>query len=139
MKKYFCGVTCVLLLLITIISWKAESIRNPGKALAVTANKPSTRELFTEYLSGIYNTAQLHSAGLDYGVFAKAVTGYFNLKASKLVPQASSVVTIVDLTKSSCTKRMWIIDLIDKNLLIHTWVAHGNGSGGDVLRPAFQI
>jgi hypothetical protein len=27
---------------------------------------------------------------------------------------------------------MWIVDLINKDLVLNTWVAHGNGSGGDV-------
>ena len=65
-------------------------------------------------------------------VFQKAVIGYFNLKATNKVPQYSSVITIVDLSKSSCTKRMWIIDVINKELILNTWAAHGNGSGDDV-------
>ena len=27
---------------------------------------------------------------------------------------------------------MWIVDLINKELVLNTWVAHGNGSGDDV-------
>src|SRR5581483_1864183 len=138
MKRNFLWGTCILLLLsITIISWKADKIKHSHKAHFTIKYKAgskatSAKEFFSEYLDEIYNTAQLHAAGLDFNVFEKALTGYFNLKAANMVPQTSSVITIVDLAKSSCTKRMWIVDLMDKNLLIHTWVAHGNGSGGDV-------
>src|SRR5579863_369216 len=133
MKKSFLWVTCILLTFsVTIISWKAENIKKLHHRNTVKTVKTSTKELFTQYLDDIYNTAQLHAAGLDFEVFEKAATGYFNLKSQNEVSQTSSVITIVDLSKSSATKRMWIVDLIDKNLLINTWVAHGNGSGDDI-------
>ncbi len=134
MKKYCPGLTCILLLLsLTIISWKAETIKkhlHPN--IANTHKTVNAKALLSQYLDDIYNTAQLQQAGLDFVVFQKAVIGYFNLKAGNQVPQTSSVLTIVDLAKSSATKRMWIIDLIDKSLLMQTWVAHGNGSGDDI-------
>ena len=133
MKKSFLWVTCILLSFsVTIISWKAEEIKKNHQLNSGKTGGISAKGLFNQYLDDIYNTAQLHAAGLDFDVFQKAVTGYFNLKSQNQVPQTSSVITIVDLAKSSSTKRMWIIDLIDKNLLINTWVAHGNGSGSDV-------
>ena len=133
MKKRFLWVTCILLICsITITSWKAEDIKKHNTAHSAKKKNSTAKELFAQYIDEIYATAQLHEAGLDYTVFQKAVTGYFNLKAANQVPQTSSVITIVDLAKSSTHKRMWIVDLIDKELLMHTLVAHGNGSGGDV-------
>lgn len=133
MKKSFLLVTCILLTFsVTIISWKAEKIKKLHHRNIVKTGKLSGKELFSQYLEDIYNTAQLHAAGLDFEVFQKAATGYFNLKSQNQVPQTSSIITIVDLAKSSSTKRMWIVDLIDKNMLMNTWVAHGNGSGDDV-------
>src|SRR5579872_5841938 len=115
MKKSFLWVTCILLTFsVTIISWKAENIKKIHHRNTPKTGKLSARELFTQYLDEIYNTAQLHAAGLDFDVFAKAATGYFNLKSLNQVPQTSSVITIVDLGKSSATRRMWIVDLIDK-------------------------
>ncbi len=134
MKKHFWWITCALLTFsVTIISWRAENITESNRI--VVANKPvksSAKELFTQYLDQIYNTAQLSEAGLDLAVFQRAAIGYFNLKASNKVPQYSSIITIVDLAKSSCAKRMWVIDLINKELILNTWVAHGNGSGNDM-------
>lgn len=135
MKKRFSWVTCILLLFsITIISWRAETIKkNRSKVHSLSLHKAtSAKDLFNQYLEEMYNTAQLSNAGLDLAVFQKAVTGYFNLKASNKVSPYSSVITIVDLNKSSCTKRMWIVDLINKELILNTWVAHGNGSGDDM-------
>ncbi len=134
MKKYYPGLTCILLFLsLTIISWKAETIKKNFNTNPVKTHKAAnSKELLSQYLDDIYNTAQLQQAGLDFVVFQKAVIGYFNLKAGNQVPQTSAVITIVDLAKSSASKRMWIIDLIDKSLLMQTWVAHGNGSGDDI-------
>jgi hypothetical protein len=135
MKKSFLLLTCLLLTFsVTIISWKAENLKKIRHTYTAKTGKISAKEFFSQYLEDIYNTAQLHAAGLDFDVFEKAATGYFNLKSQNQVPQTSSVITIVDLAKSSATKRMWIIDLIDKDLLMNTWVAHGNGSGDDMAQ-----
>ena len=132
MRKRFWWITCALLAFsVTMISWRAETSKT-YTATITKAGRHSSRELFSQYVTEIYNTAQLNDAGLDMAVFQKAVTGYFNLKAAGKVPQYSSVITIVDLAKSSCAKRMWIVDLINKDLLVNTWVAHGNGSGDDI-------
>jgi hypothetical protein len=134
MKRCYWGITCVLLIFsISIISWKAEATKSPKKITPETTKpaKLSAKDRFSQYIEDVYNTAQLGDAGLDMVVFQKAVTGFFNLKAANKVPQYSSVVTIVDLAKSSCIKRMWIVDLINKELVLNTWVAHGNGSGND--------
>jgi len=134
MRKRFFGTTCALLIFsITIISWTAEKVKKAHKTnnIAVKSGRSSAKELFAQYIEEIYNTAQLSNAGLDLAVFQRAATGYFNLKASNKVPQYSSIITIVDLAKSSCTKRMWIVDLINKDLVLNTWVSHGNGSGDD--------
>jgi hypothetical protein len=135
MKRRFWGMTCVLLIFsiaIISISWKSETRKKSKKTTAQSAKAFSAKEHFTQYIEDIYNTAQLSETGLDMAVFQKAVTGYFNLKATNKVPQYSSIVTIVDLAKSSTTKRMWIVDVINKELILHTWVAHGNGSGDDM-------
>jgi hypothetical protein len=131
MKRFSRWSVCVLLIFsISVSSYKADA--TPKKTKVTGSAKFSSRERLSQYIEEIYNSAGLGEAGLELAVFQKAVTGYFNMKANNLIPQYSSVVTIVDLTKSSCTKRMWIVDVVDKALLLNTWVAHGNGSGGDV-------
>ena len=82
MKRSFLGITCVLLIFsVLIISWKAETVKKTKKVVAKSA-KFSSRDHFSQYLEDIYSTAQLNEAGLDMQVFQKAVTGFFNLKAT---------------------------------------------------------
>jgi hypothetical protein len=132
MKKHFGGLICVLLILsITIISWRPAV---PHKETTnINISKASTaRELLEKYIDNIYEAAQLEESGLGFNVFKKAVTGFLNLKIANKTPQNSSILTVVDFTRSSCEKRMWIVDMINKELILNTWVAHGQGSGEDI-------
>lgn len=67
---------------------------------------------------------------MDLPVFMNAYLGYLNLSASGLTE--SSILTIVDFKKPSTYPRMWILDLEKDSLLLHTWAAHGKGSGREM-------
>jgi len=130
MRKPLGGLLCILLILaITNISWKPAEINKHNIDFKKSF---SARELLEKYISNIYESAHLQGSGLELDVFNKAITGFMNLKATNKLPQTSSILTVVDLTKSSHEKRMWIIDLINNELLINTWVSHGHGSGDDM-------
>lgn len=102
------------------------------KDSTVTSSQSLSGQLFNQYVDNIYQAADLQASGLEINVFKKAVTGYYNLKTDNKLSANSSVITIVDLSKSSCTKRMWIVDLQKKVLVLNTWVAHGSHSGNDI-------
>jgi hypothetical protein len=131
MRKHFWWICCVFLMLcVTAISWAPAG---ENKVAATTTSKTySAKELFNEYVNSVYQAANLNQTGLSQQVFEKALTGYFNLKAANKLSKNSSVITVVDFTKSSREKRMWIVDILNKKLLLNTWVAHGQGSGGDM-------
>jgi hypothetical protein len=130
MRKHLWWIIGVLLLFsITVISWKPFS--------AITTNstvtkKLGTKELFAQYVSDIYNTANLQQSGMDVAVLQKAITGYFNLKLVNKLSPNSNIITVVDFAKPSHEKRMWIINILNKSLILNTWVAHGQGSGDDM-------
>ncbi len=135
MKKFFCGLCCVLFSVsIITISWKPAENRKPSANAMAAA--PATA-LLQAYIDNIYESAHLQESGLGVDVFRKAITGFVNLKAANKIAQNSSVVTVVDYTLSSCEKRMWIIDVVNKSLILNTWVAHGRGSG-DSMATSFS-
>ena len=107
-KHLWCVTFSVLFLATTIISWRSEGANKSDEKVNSTLN---AKELFNQYVNSLYQTASLQQTGLAFDVFEKAVTGYTNLKLNHLLPQSSSVLTVVDFTKSSREKRMWIIDL----------------------------
>ncbi len=134
MRKHFCWVTCVLMVIVlaSISSNPVHATKLTTTAVAkneIKAAAPSNAGVFTQYADEIYQTARLAQAGMDESVFKKALTGFVNLKLANMLPQTSSIITVVDLSKPSREKRMWIVDLVTRQLLIHTWVAHGSGSG----------
>lgn len=129
MRKHLWWIIGALLLFsITVISWKPTSAIKKNE---ISAKTFGAKEYFAQYVANIYATANLQQSGMDVAVFQKAITGYLNLKlANKLAPN-SNIITVVDFSKSSREKRMWIIDVLNKSVLLNTWVAHGQGSGDD--------
>lgn len=139
MRKHFLWVICALFgLSVSVINLgfanKMKSNSTLKAASAKGNSNSSAKELFFHYVNDIYETASLAKSGLDSAVFEKAVIGYYNLKIANLLPVSSSILTIVDFTKSSTAKRMWIVDLQNRKLVMNTWVAHGQGSGDDMAK-----
>lgn len=66
---------------------------------------------------------------LNYEVFAKALTGFENLKKAGLLNEDSHLLTICDFSMSSNTKRLWVIDTNEKKVLFNSLVAHGKNTG----------
>lgn len=120
------------------VSWRSGASSLPVKnhdsltAVNTTSKVADINTQFSGFVNDIYSEAQLQTAGLDAVVFQKALTGFYNLKLAHKLPANSNIITVVDFNKSSRTKRMWVIDLLNKKLLLNTWVAHGQGSGDDV-------
>jgi hypothetical protein len=128
-KHFWCVTLAVLLLSGTVISWRSAGANKSDGKVNSTLN---AKELFNQYVNNLYQAASLQQSGLAFDVFEKAVTGYTNLKLAHKLPENSAVLTVVDFNKSSREKRMWIIDLLSKQLLLNTWVAHGQGSGDEM-------
>lgn len=68
---------------------------------------------------------------IDRGVFALA------LGAARCAVRAGEIaglqtLTVIDYSRPSAQKRLWVFDLRKQALLYEEWVAHGSGSGMDV-------
>jgi hypothetical protein len=119
------------------LSWKTSkenpTKNHPESILKDTTNAQVTEQLsFSNYVNTLYEETDLRTSGLALNVFEKALTGFMNLKNQHLLSDVKSVVTIVDFSKPSTSKRMWIVDLKNKTLLLNTYVAHGQGSGANM-------
>jgi hypothetical protein len=129
MRKYILGIAGLasILLSLTFTSWK--STEETGKQ-----NQPSvsvyTDSIYINYVNTLYVATHLKEAGLSFSVFEKALTGFYNLKKSGQL-SAKQILTIADFDQSSTKKRLYIIDLDKKEILLNTWVAHGQRSGND--------
>jgi hypothetical protein len=86
---------------------------------------------FDDYLENLYDEADLRKAGLSYDVFKRAATGFYNLKEKQKLNSAKNLLTVIDFSKHSSEKRLWIVDMNKKKVLYHSLVAHGMGSGNE--------
>ncbi|RZK82707.1 MAG: murein L,D-transpeptidase catalytic domain family protein [Pedobacter sp.] len=127
MRKYILGVAAVLLIAFSLftLSWKSPVESAP---IVRTASEDS---LYNNHIRVLYDSTHLAESGLSRAVFEKAVTGFYNLKITGKVSNSKSIISIADMEQLSSVKRLWIIDLDKKELLLNTWVAHGQRSGGD--------
>ena len=85
------------------------------------------------YISGntmLYNKMNLANYGLDQKAFDYAMNGYNYLKSKKMLFN-KNIISIVDFTKPSTKKRLFVLDLKNNKVLYNTHVAHGQASGQD--------
>ncbi len=59
--------------------------------------------------------------------FSKALEGFFLLKEKGLIQK--DIITLIDFSLSSNTKRLWVIDLATNTILFQSLVAHGRNTG----------
>ena len=62
--------------------------------------------------------------------FTYAITGYNKLEKEEKIK--NKLLTIVDFSLPSTEKRMWILDMENNNILYHTFVSHGQNTGGNM-------
>jgi len=129
MRKYILGLIGLtsLVLCLTFTSWK--STEQTADQTLKTDSIPSD-SIYIRHVNSLYTSAHLKEAGLSFPVFEKALTGFYNLKKSGQLSE-KSILTIADFDQSSTKKRLYIIDLAKKQILLNTWVAHGQRSGND--------
>jgi hypothetical protein len=81
----------------------------------------------------VYNTIDENSTTMpSQDCFTLAFEGFKALKEKGKV--SKNVLTIIDFSKSSNTKRLWVIDLDKSTVLYNTLVAHGKNTGGEFAR-----
>jgi hypothetical protein len=75
-----------------------------------------------------YNLIKAHSLSMPkFECFSKAMQGFKRLKEQGKIKK--DILTLIDFSQSSNTKRLWIIDMATQTVLHNTLVAHGKNSG----------
>lgn len=86
----------------------------------------------------IYDSLDLSENGLSEMAFMNAAKGYYLLKkAGKLAKD--NILSIVDFTKPSTEKRLFILDMEKCKILFNTYVAHGQNSGKEFANKFSNI
>ncbi|MBF9238855.1 murein L,D-transpeptidase catalytic domain family protein [Hymenobacter sp. BT683] len=72
------------------------------------------------------------ASGLSLTVFRQSLVGYYNLRPEGARTASPPVLTLIDFSRPSTQKRLWVINVEQGKVLFHTLVAHGKASGADV-------
>jgi len=99
----------------------------PKNETSVTAPAEVKKMSATQQL---YNAISAHSVTMPgYACFEKAVSGFNILKERGKIKK--DLLTVIDFSQSSNTKRLWVIDMATQTILLNTLVAHGRNSGDE--------
>ena len=108
-----------------IISDKKEDKVSSTKFFA--ANVTLSAEAKAENL---YNSLDVNNLSLPkLESFTKALKGFYALQTKGKIQK--NVLTLIDFSLSSKTKRLWIIDLSTNTVLYNSLVAHGRNTGNE--------
>jgi len=99
-----------------------SELRLPAVALTPVAQ-------FDQQLRTTYRALGTEQEGLRFETFAKAMTGYLNLRQAGKLDESKQLLTVIDFDLPSTEKRLWVLDLGNNEILFHTLVAHGHNSG----------
>ena len=78
----------------------------------------------------LYNSLDANNFTLpNLESFTKALKGFYTLQNKGAIQK--NVLTLIDFSLSSNTKRLWIIDLNSKTILFNSLVAHGRNTGNE--------
>lgn len=99
----------------------SEKYPKPEVAIALKPSSDSSIEI-------VYNSLNANNFDLpNLESFEEAMKGFYKLKDEGLVQK--NILTLVDFSMSSNTKRLWVIDLSTNTILYNSLVAHGRNTG----------
>lgn len=80
------------------------------------------------WLSREMMTLKSHASNIDSKVLRVSLIAYLNARKKGYVDKP--FLTVIDYSKPSSERRLWVFDLRNGKTLFNTWVSHGKNSGG---------
>jgi len=112
----------VLLFSFSLLSFATNSEKIAKEVKISKPNETTSRNL------SLYNQLNANNFELPiFDCFSLAVDGYYLLKEQGKIEK--EILTLIDFSKSSNDRRLWVIDLNSKTILIQSLVAHGRNTG----------
>ena len=101
---------------------------SPLEGIVTNELTGNTKNETIEATAVMYDSLHLQDLGLCEQAFDYAVKGYEYMKENGRIIN-ENVISIVDFTKPSSQKRLFVVDLKLRKILFNTYVAHGQSSG----------
>lgn len=79
-------------------------------------------------IESVYNSLNSNNFKMpEFKTFTEALKGFYLLKERGVIKK--NILTLIDFSLSSNTKRLWVIDLTSNTILFNSLVAHGRNTG----------
>lgn len=128
MLNYF--FTPVLFLFFTFANPTSDNTKNLTAEVTTTSTASAAESA--------YGMLDANSLSLpEFSCFSAALDGFTRLKEQGVIKK--DLLTVIDFSKSSNTKRLWIIDMAAHKVLFNTLVAHGRNSGDEFANSFSNI
>ena len=120
-----------LLFLISLLplfgfSWPFSMFMAPEPSISLGSNSWVARE---------FQLIKAHAPNIDNRVLKLSLQAYLN--ARRLGYASKGLLMVMDYSKPSTEKRLWVFNLKNGKTLFNTWASHGKNSGG-VLSTSFS-
>lgn len=110
-------------------SIQAQSLKSSKKHFtAILPRDAADAPSIITITDSLYDNLHLADAGLERDIFFQAYKGYLYL-ISKNKIKNTDVLTIADFSQSCNSKRLYVIDLVNMEIVFNTLVSHGRNSG----------
>lgn len=116
-------------ILFLFLSFGTDS-KNNAETRNVTAKSIAKVEKLTvdAKIENVYSMLNSNNFKLpELRTFSEALKGFYLLREKGIVQK--DILTLIDFSLSSNTKRLWVIDLATNTILFHSLVAHGRNTG----------
>ncbi|MFH6935649.1 murein L,D-transpeptidase catalytic domain family protein [Flavobacterium sp. YO12] len=118
------------LLVFLLLSFGEDSKNTPELKNATTENIAKVEKNLTveAKIESIYKTLDTNNFNVpELKTFTEALKGFYLLKERGIVQK--NILTLIDFSLSSNTKRLWVIDMTTNKILFNSLVAHGRNTG----------
>lgn len=114
-----------------LLSFGKDSNNTPDIKKAPTKSIAKVENFTVEAkIENIYNTLNSNNFNLpELRTFSEALKGFYLLKEKGVIQK--DILTLIDFSLSSNTKRLWVIDLSTNTILFNSLVAHGKNTGDE--------
>jgi len=132
MKTFVAGLI-LLICAVGVFSFKSH----PGSSSNANTNYSSSMANSTSinngFIDGLHDKLSRAGASISEEILSLALMGFNKLNAQQRLSK-DSILTIIDYSRSSKEKRMFVIDLKSKQLLFNSVVAHGRNTGEEFAK-----
>jgi len=120
-------IVLLLLLSVTLVPARSASRSGAGEYEHTVGSLIPLARLSVNVVD-MYNAWNLETSGLSRPAFELAITGYNRLGERHQITN-EKVLTIIDYSKPSSQKRLYVLDMESGEVVFNTLVAHGRNSG----------